>query len=42
MMEVQDLERIVNLLKGQLDPDLTKFDTISATTEEVDPFGRTR
>jgi len=37
MMEVQDLERIVNLLKGQLDPDLTKFDTISATTEEVDP-----
>ncbi|WP_440772058.1 DEAD/DEAH box helicase [Natronorubrum sp. DTA28] len=37
MMEVQDLERIVNLLKGQLDPDLTKFDTISATTDEVDP-----
>ncbi|WP_226042557.1 DEAD/DEAH box helicase [Natrinema sp. DC36] len=37
MLEVQDLERIVNLLKGQLDPDLTKFDTISATTEEVDP-----
>ncbi|WP_254762689.1 DEAD/DEAH box helicase [Natrinema marinum] len=37
MMEVQDLERIVNLLKGRLDPDLTKFDTISATTDEVDP-----
>ncbi|MFC4248597.1 DEAD/DEAH box helicase [Natribaculum luteum] len=37
MLEVQDLERIVNLLKGQLDPDLTKFDTISATTDEVDP-----
>ena len=37
MMEVQDLERIVNLLKGQLDPDLTKFDTISAPTDEVDP-----
>ncbi|QSX00880.1 DEAD/DEAH box helicase [Haloterrigena alkaliphila] len=37
MMEVQDLERIVNLLQGQLDPDLTKFDTISATTDEVDP-----
>lgn len=36
MMEVQDLQRIVNLLKGQLDPDLTKFDTISATTDEVD------
>ncbi|WP_049922295.1 DEAD/DEAH box helicase [Halopiger djelfimassiliensis] len=37
MLEVQDLERIVNLLQGQLDPDLTKFDTISATTDEVDP-----
>ncbi|MFC4541076.1 DEAD/DEAH box helicase [Halosolutus amylolyticus] len=37
MLEVQDLDRIVNLLKGQLDPDLTKFDTISATTDEVDP-----
>lgn len=37
MLEVQDLERIVNLLKGQLDPDLTKFDTISATTDEIDP-----
>ncbi len=39
MLEVQDLERITNLLKGRLDPDLTKFDTISATTEEVDPVG---
>ncbi|WP_254766089.1 DEAD/DEAH box helicase [Salinilacihabitans rarus] len=37
MLEVQDLERIVNLLKGRLDPDLTKFDTISATVDEVDP-----
>ncbi|WP_247003725.1 DEAD/DEAH box helicase [Halosolutus gelatinilyticus] len=37
MLEVQDLDRIVNLLKGRLDPDLTKFDTISATTDEVDP-----
>ncbi|MHC3436887.1 DEAD/DEAH box helicase [Natrialbaceae archaeon A-gly3] len=37
MLEVQDLQRIVNLLKGRLDPDLTKFDTISATTDEVDP-----
>ncbi|KDE57934.1 DEAD/DEAH box helicase [Halostagnicola sp. A56] len=36
MHEVQDLERIVNLLKGRLDPDLTKFDTISSTTDEVD------
>ncbi|MFP9061838.1 DEAD/DEAH box helicase [Natrialbaceae archaeon A-chndr2] len=39
MLEVQDLERITNLLKGRLDPDLTKFDTISATTDEVDPVG---
>ncbi|SEH17003.1 helicase [Natronorubrum sediminis] len=37
MLEVQELDRIINLLKGQLDPDLTKFDTISATTDEVDP-----
>jgi helicase len=37
LMEVQDLERITNLLQGNLDPDLTKFDTISATTDEVDP-----
>ncbi|GAB7018788.1 DEAD/DEAH box helicase [Halostagnicola bangensis] len=36
MHDVQDLERIVNLLKGQLDPDLTQFDTISSTTDEVD------
>jgi archaea-specific helicase len=37
LLEVQDLERIVNLLQGQLDPELTKFDEISATVEEVDP-----
>ncbi|WP_435360178.1 DEAD/DEAH box helicase [Haloarchaeobius sp. DFWS5] len=37
MLEVQDLERITNLLKGELDPSLTKFDEISATTDEVDP-----
>jgi helicase len=37
LLEVQDLERIVNLLKGDLDPDLTKFDEISATVDEVDP-----
>ena len=37
LLDVQDLERIVNLLKGRLDPDLTKFDTISATVDEVDP-----
>ena len=37
LLEVQDLERVANLLKGNLDPDLTKFDTISATTDEIDP-----
>jgi len=37
MFEVGDLGRIVNLLKGRLDPELTRFDTISATTDEVDP-----
>ncbi len=37
LLEVQDLERITNLLSGQLDPDLTKFDEISATVDEVDP-----
>jgi helicase len=37
LLEVQDLERITNLLQGQLDPDLTKFDTISATVDEIDP-----
>ena len=38
LLEVGDLDRITDLLKGNLDPDLTKFDTISATTDEVDPF----
>jgi helicase len=38
LLEVKDLDRITDLLKGELDPDLTKFDTISATTDEVDPF----
>jgi helicase len=37
LFEVQDLERITNLLQGELDPDLTKFDEISATVDEVDP-----
>ncbi|MEM4780659.1 MAG: DEAD/DEAH box helicase, partial [Halalkalicoccus sp.] len=36
LLDVQDLQRITNLLKGRLDPDLTKFDTISATTDEID------
>jgi len=37
LLEVQDLGRITNLLKGQLDPDLTKFDEISATVDDIDP-----
>jgi helicase len=37
LLDVQDLERITNLLSGNLDPELTKFDEISATVEDVDP-----
>ena len=37
LLEVGDLDRIVNLLSGDLDTDLTKFDEMSATTELVDP-----
>ncbi|MFW5965797.1 MAG: DEAD/DEAH box helicase [Halodesulfurarchaeum sp.] len=37
LFEVGDLDRIVDLLQGELDPELTKFDEISATTEEIDP-----
>ncbi|WP_117593371.1 DEAD/DEAH box helicase [Haloprofundus halophilus] len=37
LLDVQDLDRITNLLQGNLDPDLTKFDEISATVEDVDP-----
>ena len=37
LIEVGDLDRIVNLLQGRLDPDLTKFDEISATVDAVDP-----
>ncbi|MFB6091434.1 MAG: DEAD/DEAH box helicase [Haloquadratum sp.] len=36
LLETQDLDRITNLLQGGLDPDLTKFDTVSATTDEID------
>jgi helicase len=36
LLEVQDLERITDLLSGRLDPELTKFDEISATTDEID------
>ena len=37
MIEVGDLDRVVDLLSGELDPDLTRFDTISATVGDVDP-----
>jgi helicase len=36
LLEVGDLERVKNLLSGQLDPELTKFDEISATTDDID------
>ncbi len=38
LFEVQDLDRITDLLKGQLDPELTKFDTISATVDDIEPI----
>ncbi|WP_129114302.1 DEAD/DEAH box helicase [Halegenticoccus tardaugens] len=37
LFDVQDLDRITNLLQGELDPDLTKFDEIGATVDDVDP-----
>ena len=37
LLDVQDLDRITGLLKGGLDPDLTKFDEVSATVDDVDP-----
>ncbi|PSQ18439.1 DEAD/DEAH box helicase [Halobacteriales archaeon QS_8_69_26] len=37
LFEVRDFDRVANLLKGDLDPELTKFDEISATLDEVDP-----
>ena len=37
LLDVQDLERITNLLQGELDPELTKFDEISPTVEDVNP-----
>nr|WP_240148873.1 DEAD/DEAH box helicase [Halorubellus sp. JP-L1] len=39
MVDVRDLGRIKNLLEGELDPDLTKFDEISATTDDIDLVG---
>jgi helicase len=37
LLDVQDLDRITNLLQGELDPELTRFDEISPTVEDVDP-----
>jgi len=37
VLEVQDLDRVTDLLSGQLDPELTKFDEMGATVEDVDP-----
>ncbi|MFB6173664.1 MAG: DEAD/DEAH box helicase [Halobacteriales archaeon] len=36
LLETGDLGRITDLLKGRLDPELTKFDEISATVDEVE------
>ncbi|MFB6077636.1 MAG: DEAD/DEAH box helicase [Halarchaeum sp.] len=38
LLEVGDLDRIVGLLEGNLDPDLTKFDEVSANVDDVDPY----
>ena len=37
LLETQDLDRITGLLQGGLDPELTKFDEVSATVDDVDP-----
>ncbi|GAB6879380.1 DEAD/DEAH box helicase [Halorubrum gandharaense] len=37
LYESGDLDRIVNLLQGGLDPDLTKFDEVSANVDDVSP-----
>jgi len=36
MLSTQDLDRITDLLSGGLDPELTKFDEISATTDDIE------
>ncbi len=35
LYESKDLDRIINLLSGGLDPDLTKFDEVSANVDDV-------
>jgi helicase len=37
LLETGDLDRITDLLAGNLDPDLTKFDEMDATVDSVDP-----
>ncbi|MDZ7702324.1 MAG: DEAD/DEAH box helicase [Halobacteriales archaeon] len=37
VLEVGDLDRVASLLSGQLDPELTKFDEMGATVEDVEP-----
>ncbi|GAB3415538.1 DEAD/DEAH box helicase [Haloparvum alkalitolerans] len=37
LLETQDLDRIATLVSGGLDPDLTKYDEVSATVEDVSP-----
>ncbi|EMA65691.1 DEAD/DEAH box helicase [Halorubrum aidingense JCM 13560] len=37
LYEAGDLDRIVNLLQGGLDPDLTKYDEVSANVDDVSP-----
>ena len=37
LYESKDLDRIINLLSGGLDPDLTQFDEVSANVDDVTP-----
>ena len=36
LLEVRDLDRLTNLLSGRLDPELTRFDEMGATVDDVD------
>ncbi|WP_418283039.1 DEAD/DEAH box helicase [Halorubrum sp. DTA98] len=37
LYDSKDLNRIINLLQGGLDPDLTKYDEVSANVDDVSP-----
>jgi len=37
LYDSKDLDRIINLLSGGLDPDLTKYDEVSANVDDVTP-----